>query len=359
MLWPEETAVSIRNALLLPTFATLLVAIGCASSIPESAPAPGRTLHPEVEPYESGMLRVSERHELYWELCGNPDGLPVIVLHGGPGGSAGPRSRRYFDPSRFKVLLFDQRGAGRSLPAAEWRDNTTQALVADIVRLREHVGIDEPALVFGGSWGSTLALAYAEAHPEQVAGLVLRGVFLGERAEIDHFYHGGAAGHFPDAWERLRSVLPHPERFDYPRQLFEMTQSDDPALRQRAIEEWARYEIRLVSVGMTDARADAILGTFDATAFSVLENHYMAHGCFLEEGQLLRDAERIAHIPTFIAHGRFDVICQPRQAWRLAQALDVCELRLVANAGHTAYEPPLTEALLEGIDWVVGRIAAR
>lgn len=264
---------------------------------------------------------------------------------------AGPEMRRYFDPERFFIILHDQRGGGRSRPSAEWRENTTWDLVADVDRLREHLGVTGKAILWGGSWGSTLALAYAEAHPERVSGLVLRGVFLYTRAEVDHFYHGGAADFFPENFERLQNLVPEPESLDYPRQLFEMTHSEDPETRQRAIDGWAYYEIRMVSVGMTDDECQAIVEQYDMTSFSVLENHYMRHGCFLEEGQLLRDADQIAHLPTFIVNGRFDVICPPRTAWALAREFDAVRLEIPA-AGHTAREEAITRALVEGTAWV-------
>ncbi len=315
-------------------------------------------LYPPIEPLRSGYLRVSPVHELYWEVCGNPAGIPVIVLHGGPGGSAGPEMRRFVDPRRFYVLLFDQRGAGRSRPAAEWRDNTTQLLIEDINTLRQHAGIAGPAILFGGSWGTTLALAYAEAHPDLVSGIVLRGVFLATRAEIDHFYHGGAALSVPDNWERLRSILPRPARLDYPRQLFEMATGSDPEARRRAIETWAYYEIRMASVGMTDDKAQAMVNEYkgELAAFSVLENHYMMHGCFLKEGQLLRDVKKIEQIPTFIVHGRFDAVCCPRSAYTLSKALKRVRLELPPATGHSQSEPANTEGLLRGIEWVAAEI---
>jgi proline iminopeptidase len=339
------------------------IGLGLALQLAVLAPAFAQTkapeLYPPIEPLRSGYLRVSPMHELYWEVCGNPSGIPVIVLHGGPGGSAGPEMRRFFDPRRFYVLLFDQRGAGRSRPAGEWRDNTTQLLIEDVNTLRRHVGIEGRAILFGGSWGTTLALAYAEAHPDLVSGIVLRGVFLGTRAEIDHFYHGGAATLFPDNWERLKSILPRPASLDYPRQLFEMATGSDPEARRKAIEAWAYYEIRMASVGMTDEQAQALLGQYkdELMPFSVLENYYMMHGCFLEDGQLLRDAKRIAHIPTFIVHGRFDAVCWPRSAYELSKALTRVRLELPPATGHSQGEPANTQGLLRGVEWVAEEMA--
>lgn len=317
-------------------------------------------LYPAVEPSHSGRLRVSDLHELYWEVVGQPDGLPVIVLHGGPGGSAGPDMRRFFDPARFHVLLFDQRGAGRSRPKGEWRENNTRLLVEDINALRAHAGFDGKAILFGGSWGTTLALAYAESHPERVSGIVLRGVFLATRDEIDHFYHGGAARFFPENWNRLREIVPRPESLDYPAQLFQMITGDDPALRDRAIEGWAFYEIRMSSVGMTaDATRRIIERDRDRMMpFALLENYYMMHGCFLEEGQLLRDVDRIADIPAFIVNGRLDPICPPRAAYELAQRLKRVKLEVPASSGHSQDEPETLAALVRGVEWVADQIEA-
>jgi len=314
-------------------------------------------LYPPIEPLQSGYLKVSETHEIYWETVGNPDGLPVIVLHGGPGGSAGPDMRRFFDPERFHVLLFDQRGAYRSRPRGEWRDNTTHDLIQDVNRLRKHVGIEGRAMLFGGSWGTTLALAYAERYPELVGGMVLRGVFLGTRAEIDYLYHGGAAMFFPDNWDRLRNVVPEPDVMDYPRQLFEMITGDDPTERETAIEGWSYYEIRMSSIRMTEDATEEVLLQYEdyLMPFATLENHYMMNGCFLEDGQLIQQADRIAHIPTYIVQGRFDVVCPPTAAWLLAKELATVELRLTASAGHSQNEPANVEALLEGVEWVAER----
>ena len=265
--------------------------------------------------------------------------------------------RRYFDPKRFRAILFDQRGAGRSKPTGEWRENTTQDLIADINLLREHLGVEGKAILLGGSWGSTLAVAYAEAHPDLVAGMVLRGVFLASKAEIDYFYHGGASLFFPDNWEKLRAVVPNPESMDYPRQLFDMTQSEDPTTRKKAIQGWAYYEIRMVAVGMTDQNAREIVETYgdEMMPFSVLENHYMAHGCFVDDDELLRNADRIAHIPTFIVNGRYDSVCPPRTAYALAAKLDDCLLELADGAGHSEREPAITAALVRGMKWVADK----
>ena len=325
---------------------------------PDPTP-PATELYPQGRPRRTGRFRVSEIHELYWELAGTKGGVPAIELHGGPGGRASPFSRRLFDPDRFDVLLFDQRGAGRSRPRGEWRENTTQLLVADIEALRAHVGFTEPAILLGGSWGSTLAIAYAEAYPEKVAGIAIRGVFLCTRAEIDHFYHGGTAPFFPENFAALQAVVPHPERRDYPRQLFEMITSGNRSDRDRAVRGWARYEMRMVSTDMTDERALRMTSSGDWSAFSTLENHYMMHGCFLEEGQLLRDAWRIADIPVAMVSGRQDVICPPHNAAELAKRLKRVRHEIVPDGAHSSRDPPIGRAFLRAVDWVADRVEGR
>ena len=317
--------------------------------------APARTeLYPPVEPLRSGYLRVSDLHELYWEEVGNPRGVPVIVLHDGPGDGASPAMRRYFDPLRFHVLLFDQRGAQRSRPRGEWRENTTQDLIEDINRLRDHVGIAGKAILFGGSWGSTLALAYAEQYPERVSGLVLHGVFLCSSEEIDFRYHGGASMFFPDAWERFKLVVPRPDEADYPRQLFEAITGDDPREREVAIEGWAFYETRMSSVYLTDEATQRLLSEHAERLMplALLHNYYLMNGCFLREMQLLEGAERIARIPTFVVQGRYDTLSPPLHAWNLARRLERIELELTDAAGHSMDDPPNVRALLRGVEWV-------
>lgn len=308
-------------------------------------------LYPRVEPDRTGRLRVSDRHELRWELSGNPEGRPAIFLHGGPGSGAGPGARRFFDPERFRILVFDQRGSGGSTPNAEWRDNTTEDLVADIDRLREHLSLDAPALIFGGSWGSTLALAYAQATRNAIAGLVLRGVFLARLEDVDHLYHGGTSIAFPDAYARLERLVGRTDRTGYPQTLFDLVTHENPEIRQRAIREWARYELRLSELRMTDDRCDERLEALEFTALSVLENHYMRHGCFLDEGQLLHEAPRIAHLPIAIVHGRYDALCPPSGAHALADRLANCRL-VFTRAGHSANEPETLEALVDAVEWV-------
>ena len=331
--------------------AALLLLLGC-----RRAPAPSE-LYPPAEPRESGWLRVSDLHELYWERVGQPGGSPVIVLHSGPGGSAAPALRRYFDPARFDVLLFDQRGAQRSRPQGEWRENTTADLLADIDRLREHAGFTRKPILFGESWGSTLALAYAERDPQRVAGLVLHGVFLCTQEEIDFLYHGAVSTFFPEAWERLKLVLPRPDDPSYPRQLFELMTGDDPRERETAVESWSFYEARIASVQTTDERTEQELRERGESLepLALLESYYRTNGCFLREGQLLQDVERIANIPTFIVQGRYDMIAPPLRAYLLTQRLRNVQLELLDAAGHSADDPGVSNALLRAVEWVAGR----
>ncbi|MBO1900694.1 prolyl aminopeptidase [Leucobacter weissii] len=315
-----------------------------------------RTLYPPTEPYEHGRLDVGDGQELYWEACGDPDGAPAVFLHGGPGGGCTPDHRRYHDPERYRTILFDQRGCGRSTPHAGAPDadlsaNTTWHLVADIERLRAHLGI-ERWQVFGGSWGSTLALAYAQAHPERVSSLVLRGIFTLRRSEIDWFYQEGASQLFPDAWEEYLAQIPEAERGDlvaaYHRRLFD----PDPAVHVPAGVAWTVWEnstVRLVpdAAAIAAARADRPA----AVAFARIENHFFTHGGWLEEGQLIRDATaRLTGIPGVIVQGRYDACTPPRTAWDLHRAWPEAEFRMVPDAGHAASEPGIVDALVRATD---------
>jgi proline iminopeptidase len=319
-----------------------------AEAAPGATPPGSDDWFPVPPPIREGDLPVSELHTLHYVLSGNPRGRPVMVLHGGPGGGTSPSLRRYFDPAEWLVVEHDQRGSGKSTPYAELRENTTAALVADVERLREHLGL-ERVTILGGSWGSTLALAYAERHPTRVAALVLRGVFTCTRAEIDHFYHGGVEPFFPEAYAALRAAIPRPETRDWPRQLALLTTSSDAAARDRAVAAWALYETRISRVGMTDAAAAEALEGYDALGFSRIENHYMANACFLEEGELLRNLGVLAEIPTVIVQGRYDVITPPVTAWRVHRALPRSRLVLVEDGGHSGGSPPIRRGLTDAV----------
>lgn len=313
-----------------------------------------RVLFPRTDPRLSGYLDVGEPHRLYWEQIGNPDGIPVVFLHGGPGSGISDAHRRFFDPDHFNVLLFDQRGTGRSAPVAELSGNTTQDLISDIERLREMLGI-ERWIVFGGSWGSTLALAYGEAHPERCLGFVLRGIFLGTDAEIDWFMHG--MGHFfPEAAQRFEQFLPEDERdnllINYYRRLID----PDPAVHLPAAEVWARYEaacstlLPLPSVGQEDPSR--------ALTLARLEAHYFVNRVFLEPGQLLDRLERIAHLPAIIIQGRYDVICPMKTALALASAWPGADFDVISDAGHSAMEPGIARGLVAAMERLRTRIDA-
>ncbi len=301
-------------------------------------------LYPPLEPFDQRMLDVGDGHRVYVEQCGHPQGIPVVVLHGGPGGGCSPAMRRYFDPKSYRIVLFDQRGCGRSRPHASVEANTTWHLVADIERIRTALGIERWA-VFGGSWGATLALIYAQAHPERAAALVLRGVFLMTQAELQWFYGGGAGRFFPDLWARFTDLIPEDEQGDliaaYHRRLF----SGDTVMETRHARAWAAWENALAAI---DQRGLGGEGPADyARAFARLENHYFINAGFLErDGQILSDLPRLAEIPGFIVQGRYDMICPPDSAWRLSQGWSRADLRLVPLAGHALSEPGITAELV-------------
>jgi len=301
-------------------------------------------LYPPVEPFDQRMVDMGDGHRIFLEQCGTPSGVPVLVLHGGPGGGCSPAMRRYFDPAHYRIVLFDQRGCGRSRPHASVEDNTTWHLVADIERIRLLLGIEQ-FILFGGSWGATLALIYALSHPERVRHLVLRGVFLMTEAELRWFYGGGAGAFFPDLWARFTGPIPAEEQGDliaaYHRRLF----SGDAMEETRFARAWANWENALASV-----HSDGPLGEGPAEysrAFARLENHYFTHGGFLEEdGWIEKSLPRIAHIPAHIVQGRLDMICPPAAAWRLAQNWPAARLRMVPLAGHALSEPGISAALV-------------
>jgi proline iminopeptidase len=305
-----------------------------------------RELFPEIEPYSSGKLRVSRLHTLHFEECGNPRGQPLVFLHGGPGGGIDPVYRRYFDPRKWHVVLFDQRGCGKSTPHAELRENTTWDLVADVERLRERLGI-ERWVVFGGSWGSTLSLAYAETHPARVKALVLRGIFLMRKSEIHWFYQEGASQIFPDAWETYLAPIPPMERGNLMRAYYKRLTSRDRAVRIRAARAWAIWE-GTTSKLLTDA---ALIKKFSASrfaeAFARLEAHYFVNEGWLErDDQLLRNVKKIRHIPGVIVQGRYDVVCPMRSAWDLHRAWPESKLVVVPDAGHSMTEAGIRSALI-------------
>ena len=308
-----------------------------------------RTLYPAIEPNRTGMLDVGDGHELYYEESGNPRGKPAVFLHGGPGGGTTAKMRQFFDPAAYRIVLFDQRGAGRSRPHAHLEANTTWHLVDDIERLRKHLGV-ERWQVFGGSWGSTLALAYAEAHPERVTELVLRGIFMLRRKEIEWFYQRGVSELFPDLWQDFLAPIPEKERGDLLHAYHRRLTGDDPRLRLRAAKAWSVWE------GSTSTLLPRpeVRKTFEedhmALSMARIESHYFVNGGFMEEGQLLRDIGRIRHIPAVIVQGRYDVVCPPVTAWELSCAWPEADLRIVPDAGHAAFEPGNVHELVSATD---------
>jgi proline iminopeptidase len=312
--------------------------------------APSGGLYPDILPYDTGMLAVSSTHRLYYEQCGNPRGKPVVFLHGGPGAGCSPKARRFFDPAHYRIVLFDQRGCGRSTPHAELEDNTTWDLVADIERLREHLDIVRWQ-VFGGSWGSTLALAYAETHPERVSELVLRGIFLLRRSELEWFYQKGCDALYPDAWEAYLAAIPEAEHGDLMSAYHRRLTHADADVRLAAAKAWSVWEGSTSFLLRDDAHVDGTAADEFALAFARIECHYFVNAGFLaRDGQLLEDVARIRHIPTVIVQGRYDVVCPLRSAWDLHRAWPEAELRIVADAGHSAFEPGITAELVAATD---------
>jgi proline iminopeptidase len=309
-----------------------------------------RKLYPEIEPYDSGVLEVDSRHKLHYEQCGNHEGKPVVLLHGGPGGGCSDKMRRFHDPARYRIILFDQRGAGRSTPHADLVDNTTWDLVADIEKLRHHLGI-ERWQVFGGSWGSTLALAYAQAHPKHVSELVLRGIFMLRRWELEWFYQEGASNLFPDAWERYVAPIPEVERHDLISAFHRRLTGDDEATQLEAARAWSVWEGATSFLRIDDDFATSHADARFALAFARIENHYFVNGGFFEvEDQLLRDADRIADIPGVIVHGRYDVVCPLKNAWDLHKAWPKAQLLITPTSGHSAFEAENVDALVRATD---------
>ncbi|HEX4873158.1 MAG TPA: prolyl aminopeptidase [Nevskiaceae bacterium] len=306
--------------------------------------------YPAIEPYATHRLRVSSLHEIYVEECGHPQGRPVVFVHGGPGGGCEPWHRQFFDPRRYRIVLFDQRGCGRSTPHAELRENTTWDLVADMEAIRRHLGI-ERWVVFGGSWGSTLALAYAERHPEACKALVLRGIFLLRPEEIRWFYQEGCNWIYPDAWEHYLAPIPEAERDDLVMAYYRRLTSEDPAVRRQAAKAWSVWEgatSKLIPSSDMLARFGEDLF---ADAFARIECHYFVNGGFFERpNQLLEDVSRIRHLPATIVQGRYDVVCPMRSAWDLHRAWPEAQFQVVGDAGHAASEAGILRALIQATD---------
>ncbi len=300
-------------------------------------------LYPEIDFYHSDRLKVSETHAIYYEECGNPDGRPVVFLHGGPGSGCNPNQRRFFDPAHYRIILLDQRGCGRSTPLGETGDNTIDDLVEDIEKLRLHLGIQR-WIVFGGSWGSTLGIAYAIAHPATVAGLILRGIFLSRQTELDWFL-GQSEQFFPEAWNSLLDYLPAGERGTvlqaYAKRIF----ADDIAISAPAAARWNDYESSIMRL-LPEADSGTPAPDQIQVARARVQIHYIMHGCFVSQRNLLEEVKKLGQIPTIIVQGRYDMVCPPLTAWQLKQAMPHAQFHMIPDAGHSAMEPGTCAALL-------------
>ncbi|KAK9163610.1 hypothetical protein Syun_004512 [Stephania yunnanensis] len=304
-----------------------------------------RDLYPDIEPYSSGLLKVSHVHSIYWEQSGNPTGYPVVFLHGGPGGGTSPSNRRFFDPEFYRIILFDQRGAGRSIPHACLEENTTWDLVDDIEKLREHLGIPEWQ-VFGGSWGSTLSLAYSQSHPDKVTSMVLRGIFLLRKKELDWFYEGGAAAIFPDAWEPFRDLIPENERSSFISAYNKRLNSNDLETQHTAAKAWTKWEMMTAHLRPNEENIKRGDDDKFSLAFARIENHFFVNkGFFPSDSYLLDNIEKIRHIKTTIVQGRYDVCCPMMSAWDLHKAWPEAELKVKRGASPSARCPNLTPEL--------------
>ena len=306
-------------------------------------------LYPKIEAHTTGFLEVSNLHTIAWERSGNPDGIPVIVIHGGPGGGSQPSYRRYFDPMKFDIIQFDQRGCGQSTPYAELEDNNTHASVSDLEKLREHLGI-EKWHVFGGSWGSTLSLIYAQNHSSRVLSLTLRGIFMCRKSELHWFYQDGASHVFPEAFEPYRDHIPIEEQGDLIKAYYARLTSDDVEVRRGAAREWTRWEMATSRLFPDPEYLDKAEDLDFAVAFARIECHYFINAIFVEEAYILNHAAKIQHIPTTIVQGRYDMVCPPRSAWELHKAIPDSNLVMVGDAGHSMGEVSIARELVAATD---------
>lgn len=309
-----------------------------------------RGLYPEIKPYETGFLRVSDLHEIYYEQCGNKSGKPVVYVHGGPGGGIGPRDRRYFDPDIYRIVLFDQRGAGKSRPPAELRENTTWHLVADLERLRCHLCVDK-WVVFGGSWGSTLSLVYAQQHPDRVVALVLRGIFTLRRRELDWYYQDGANHIFPDAWDKFIEPIPVAERHDLMSAYHRRLTGSDEVTQLECARSWSAWEMSTSRLIVDRDLLRRVESDLWALQFAKIEAHYFVHGGFFHtDTQIFDDLHKIRDTPATIIQGRYDVVCPAETAWQLHKLWPEAKLHIIDDAGHSAKETGITTALINATD---------
>jgi len=312
-----------------------------------------RDLYPEITPYNDEMIKVSDIHTVYFEECGNSHGEAVVFLHGGPGGGIGANYRRYFDPKKYRIVLIDQRGCGKSTPFADLRENTTWDLISDIEQIRAHLGIENWA-VFGGSWGSTLSLAYAQKHPARVNALFLRGIFMLRKKELRWFYQEGASFIYPDAWEKYIAPIPENERHDYIAAFYKRLTDGNPQVRKEAAKAWSVWEASTSKLYQDQNAMDDFADDDFSQAFARIECHFFTNGGFFEvEEQLLRDIDKIRNIPAIIVQGRYDVVCPAVSAWELHRAWPEAKFVMVQDAGHSVSEPGTISALIESTDsWV-------
>jgi len=312
-------------------------------------------LYPELHPYFQQFLQVDETHRLYIEESGNPDGIPVIFLHGGPGANSEPYHRRYFDPEKYRIILFDQRGCGQSTPHASLQDNTSHDLVQDMERIRAVLEINR-WVVFGGSWGSTLALLYAEKYPAHVHALVLRGIFLCRDQDVKWFYQQGTSALFPDYWQDYLAPIPESERGDMISAYYKRLTGDDELAKMRAAEAWSTWEGRTACLLNNHELVDYFSDPYVALSVARIESHFFVNQSFLEPDQIIEDAHILKDIPGYIVHGRYDVICPVQQAWDLHKAWPESELNIIADAGHAVSEPGITQRLIEITDELAGEL---
>lgn len=307
------------------------------------------TLFPEIEPYETGMLPVDAPHEIYYEQCGNPDGIPVVYLHGGPGGKCGEQARRFFDPASYRIILFDQRGAGRSKPHAHLEDNTTAHLVDDIEAIRKHLQIDQWAL-FGGSWGSTLSILYAQAHPQRVSSMILRGIFLCRDADLQWFYQHGASLIFPDYWKEYLEPVAEEDRHNMIKAYYRLLTGNNELAKMQAAKHWSLWEGRCATFRPNNNVIDTFCNTHFAVALARIEAHYFINQAFIKPNQILDNMDIISDIPATIIHGRYDMVCPIDNAFSLHERWANSELHIIRDAGHASREPSILDALIKATD---------
>lgn len=315
------------------------------------------TLYPPIKPYVTHHIDVDEEHTLYIEEVGNPQGLPVVFLHGGPGTGCAPYHRQFFDPEVYRIVLFDQRGCGKSTPHASLQNNTSWDLVNDIELIRQHLQIEQWA-VFGGSWGSTLGLLYAQTHPQRVSGLILRGIFLAREHDVRWFYQQGTSRLFPDYWEKFIEPIPEDERDDMIAAYYRQLTGEDEMQKMRAARAWSTWEGMTATLQTDASLIKSFSASFTALSIARIECHYFMHQCWLRPNQIIEDIDKIRHIPAWLVHGRYDVICPVEQAWELSSAWPEAQLSIIADAGHAVVEPGITDALIDATRALAVRLGA-